>query len=769
MQRTVKSSLRRSQDGMVIAWAAVMLVIFLLMAAFAVDLGFWYYRKHDIQRAADAAASAAVVVRASDRGTALADALVIARDIAAANGYANGGTVSVTGSTFDSSGHPLPSNQYRVIVYKDSPNFFLSIIGMSKQRIVAESTAQFTAPVQLGSPSNVYGREFDPAGSWNTSALPPPQLWVSIAGRATQTTTGDQYSASLCNYSATGPTAENAPDNCPNAPNPSNLDYVAGGSDGYDIIVKTEGTAPSDHLDIQLYDPAFAEQGMGCLFGPSYELGRYAGTQAADKPWYAVPASVTTSTSPPLNCAGDTAITPCHGGWEDCGGGGGGGGGFSTLRNSTTKELDERNLEPTDAGGGAGCLGGCPVPGNPRPNTRFQLYPPTNSPNVVDLSGTPLIEDTFGFYWQSYAADQYDADGSHQCGIWYEIIFGIWFPVHNAAQCFGSPSYLGGNSLDGLIANYNLNTLDVIGDFGIECAGNKFDIWGASVRCPWVTTDPNGGFYLNRNDILDTPDDKSGWTSSSPGHTLMNSSYANVGRLGSHRFRDTYHKWVNFASVTNLKNGYYVLHVSTAPQYPGALESRGANNFSVRARVIGSAGAKVSVFPFQKMAVQANVTGTVDQYVAKAPTGISPNKNLNITMFDLADIAECSSSAFGVNYPDPKTCHRAPNALAGTLQLGRYTAGGVFTPLPTCSMAIGRNNNTFLPAPACQLALNSTLLSSRLLKIQIPLGSFTCTGDECWIVGRFTYPTTSPGGAILPSDTTTWTAKIDGDPVSIVN
>lgn len=50
MQRTVKSSLRRSQDGMVIAWAAVMLVIFLLMAAFAVDLGFWYYRKHDIQR-----------------------------------------------------------------------------------------------------------------------------------------------------------------------------------------------------------------------------------------------------------------------------------------------------------------------------------------------------------------------------------------------------------------------------------------------------------------------------------------------------------------------------------------------------------------------------------------------------------------------------------------------------------------------------------------------------------------------------------------------
>lgn len=751
----MKTRFSKSENGFVLAWTAAMLVLFLLMAALAVDLGYWYFKKNDIQRAADAAASAAVIVRTSERGTAIADASTLALEVASRNGYTNGGSISVLGSTTDAVGNPLPPNQYRVVIRQDISNFFLKIVGMSSTRIVAESTAQFTAPVQLGSPSNVFGKEpiFPGEPSWNNSTLPTPQMWATIGSPQNRVTGGDPFQSNNCSYSSAPPDNESPPDVCGGGP--TNPLYTAEGSSGYNIVIKTENIAAGDRLEVQLYDPAFAEQGMGCLTGPAYRLGRFL---PAD-PHYSTPAGAITAATPvPSNCAGDTSVNSCFGGWEDCGGGGGGGGGFATL--GSKKHPSE--LEPTDAGCGIR-----PCNTLTRPSTRYRLFAPSNGPNIVDLSQSPLSEDRFGYYWSSYSSDQADLSGNNAPGGGCILRTFFGFPLSTSPRCFGTPSNFGSNSDDGLIANYQYNALDIVGNFGIECSGSKQAVFGIVNRCAWNSTEDS--FYYNRNDILDAAsrptNSATDWSSRIGGETIPNEIGQTVGRFGGHKFRDTYHKWVNFASIPNATAGYYILNVTTADAYTGQT-SRGMNNFSVRARIVGSPTAKVSTFPYQRMAVQANVSGTSDQYVAKVPNGPSPGKSLIMTSFDLGDIAECSTTG-PFFYPDPKSCQRAATSVAGTLSFGRYAPS--FTQLPTCKIAIGYSSNVFVDTPGCQIPLDSSTLGSKTLKVLVPLDSFSCAGDTCWVLARTTMPTSNGTKVILPSDSMAWTAKVEGDPVSITN
>ena len=53
------SRLRRDEGGQVIVLSAVMIPVFLLMAALVLDVGNWYTHKRQLQNRADAAAFAA--------------------------------------------------------------------------------------------------------------------------------------------------------------------------------------------------------------------------------------------------------------------------------------------------------------------------------------------------------------------------------------------------------------------------------------------------------------------------------------------------------------------------------------------------------------------------------------------------------------------------------------------------------------------------------------------------------------------------------------
>ena len=70
--------------------------------------------------------------------------------------------------------------------------------------------------------------------------------------------------------------------------------------------------------------------------------------------------------------------------------------------------------------------------------------------------------------------------------------------------------------------------------------------------------------------------------------------------------------------------------------------------------------------------------------------------------------------------------------------------------------------------PGCQLTnVSSSTYNGKWQYVNVPIpANYTCTVAQaggCWFTVRFSFP----GG--VPNDTTTWTAKIDGDPVRLID
>ena len=116
-------------------------------AAFAVDVGGWYARSAQIQRAADAAALAGVVWM-PDFPTAQSAALAAA----ARNGFVPGGNITITVS-------PAPGNTrqlYVAITDAKAPRHFSGFVA-GDQSLHRKATAEYILPVPLGSPKNTFG------------------------------------------------------------------------------------------------------------------------------------------------------------------------------------------------------------------------------------------------------------------------------------------------------------------------------------------------------------------------------------------------------------------------------------------------------------------------------------------------------------------------------------------------------------------------------------------------------------------------------------
>ena len=76
-----KPSAGHAEDGVIAVTTVVMLVLLMLIGGLATDLGYWYVRSGEIERAADASALAAVVWMPD-----LSKATNVARQVAAQNG-----------------------------------------------------------------------------------------------------------------------------------------------------------------------------------------------------------------------------------------------------------------------------------------------------------------------------------------------------------------------------------------------------------------------------------------------------------------------------------------------------------------------------------------------------------------------------------------------------------------------------------------------------------------------------------------------------------
>lgn len=142
-------ALRQDERGIAAVYLALSITTILVAAAFAVDCGWWFLRAQQAQRAADAAALAAVVWMPGDFPRATA----VARETAKANGFAHGvGDVSVEVGAGDN------ERQIAVrIVDGNVARFFSSVVQGGAMTVSRRAVAQFEQPVPLGSAENQLG------------------------------------------------------------------------------------------------------------------------------------------------------------------------------------------------------------------------------------------------------------------------------------------------------------------------------------------------------------------------------------------------------------------------------------------------------------------------------------------------------------------------------------------------------------------------------------------------------------------------------------
>ncbi|MEX0666703.1 MAG: pilus assembly protein TadG-related protein [Acidimicrobiia bacterium] len=177
---------------------AMMMVTLLGIAAFAVDLGWFYLNASRIQRAADSGALGGVVWMPAD----FAQATVSANEITRKNGYRDGfdSAVITVEEVLDQ-----PS-QLQVTVTDTVPTFFLKVFGMATQTIERTARAEFVPPLPLGSPDNQFGNGCDPRQAGCTGQ---PNFWANIHGKYTATGMGDAFSPYCTGSSGSSGCAQN--------------------------------------------------------------------------------------------------------------------------------------------------------------------------------------------------------------------------------------------------------------------------------------------------------------------------------------------------------------------------------------------------------------------------------------------------------------------------------------------------------------------------------------------------------------------------------
>ena len=227
--------LRRQLDDRGYAMILTALLILPMMAftGLGVDVGSWYATANRMQRAADAAALAAVVWM-PDEGRAETAALVAARR----NGYDD------ADSDIDVTLVPVGSQRVRVTIYDATVDVYFSSVFLDNVDVERQATAEYVRSIPMGSPT--YQLANDPE-RWNDPTYERPFYWLNIAGTNTNKSNGDRHTAGNC----TGFSG------CSGS---TNLDYSESGY-FYRLTVDDIGAGP---LNVQAYDPAFFYTGDTC-------------------------------------------------------------------------------------------------------------------------------------------------------------------------------------------------------------------------------------------------------------------------------------------------------------------------------------------------------------------------------------------------------------------------------------------------------------------------------------------------------------------------
>ena len=154
-------------------------------------------------------------------------------------------------------------------------NIFASIVGWSTISLAREGVADFTGPIAMGSPCNVFGNELmetTPKGSAACPTLADNKgYWMNIAGPNTNKARGDGYSSAWCTKPDTSLPVTGEPfliDRCSGTNNSGtspedNLDWASFPGYVYKVRVKAGVTG----LNLQGYEHGWVATGDNCTEG----------------------------------------------------------------------------------------------------------------------------------------------------------------------------------------------------------------------------------------------------------------------------------------------------------------------------------------------------------------------------------------------------------------------------------------------------------------------------------------------------------------------
>jgi hypothetical protein len=226
------------------------------------------------------------------------------------------------------------------------------------------------------------------------------------------------------------------------------------------------------------------------------------------------------------------------------------------------------------------------------------------------------------------------------------------------------------------------------------------------------------------------------------------------------RIANVFHQWVALCTFHPMAAGDYYLQIRTNVKLGGtqdpltgiytnnpnvtsqtgddtSVHGTGNNRFALRVKGAGASG--VSVAGYQHMSIYANYTGANTFFNMVRVIPAAATKTLKIVFFDVGDAA-----------------------AAGTIQVLPPTdsnLGGTVTGCTGAGVANGALAN-------CKLTnVSSATYQGKQQVITVPIPStYTCTSGQaggCWYRLLISFP----GGV---TDTTTWSASIDGDPIRLI-
>lgn len=306
---------------------------------------------------------------------------------------------------------------------------------------------------------------------------------------------------------------------------------------------------------------------------------------------------------------------------------------------------------------------------------------------------------------------------------------------------------------NGLVGNYEMTVIVRAPD------GTPFDNTDNPVVCwtRWGNDEPADQAEFV-TDLLDPTGRQPVASSSAAGYSVPGAA--------SMPFRDYFREFANVCSVSSPVIGDYVVQIRTNADatnptvWDTSINTQGRNRYSMKvgfgASTSGTYGSGVSISADGRLPMFVNVPPGARSSCAGSPTcfyiaRVLPEwagQQLQLDVFDLTD-----GSSIDVAFVPP------PDSGLGSFGSCDF----IFFPEGGGSVDLNESNCVATYAANPQLQNGGSNGDSIAALIDIPVG-YTCNSASafgCWVTAQLSFNGT-------PSDTTTWSANVTGDPIRLI-